>query len=95
MGKKEKKTDNMLLNFVEEQSDFSPASIVNIPYIQLNGRNYAEIEGIHKVLEVNGNNVVFKFKKECARISGEGLYIKSLTDNSAVVKGKITVIEFL
>jgi len=95
MGKKEKKTDNRLLNFVEEQSDFSPSSIAKIPYIQLNGRNHAEIEGIYKLLESSSKNIVVKFKKESVRFNGEGLYIKSLTDKSAVIKGEITTVEFL
>ena len=95
MGKKEKINDNKLLNFVEEQSDFSPASIANIPCIQLNGRNHVEIEGIYKLLESSSENIVIRFKKESVRFNGSGLYIKSLTDKSAVIKGEITVIEFL
>lgn len=95
MGKKEKKADNKLLNLVEEQSDFSPASIANIPYIQLNGRNHAEIEGVYGLVESSSQNIVIRFKKESVRFNGDGLYIKSLTDKSAVIKGEITTIEFL
>ena len=87
--------DNKLLKFAQEQSDFSPESLANIPYIQLSGQNHAEIEGIYKIIECSENIIELKFKKESVRFSGEGLFIKSFTDKSAIINGKIAYIEFL
>lgn len=87
--------DNILFKFAQEQSDFAPESLADIPFIQLSGRNHTEIEGIYKIIECNENIIELKFKKERVRFSGEGLFIKSFTDKSAVIKGKITSIEFL
>ena len=95
MRNKEKTIGDRMLKFAEEQSDFSPEALANIPFIQLCGRNRVEIEGIYKLLECTSNNIVIKLKKDSICLCGSNLYIKHFTEKNAVIEGKVTSIEFL
>jgi YabP family. len=71
----------------------SPAAMPS--HIELNGNREAVVEGCSGVLEYDTGVVRVRAGKLTVRFTGRGLVIQSLTEDSLVVSGFITGIEFL
>ena len=85
---------NSTFKFIEETTDMPPVSLSDIPYIELSGKNHAEIEGIYKISEYTEKTIKLEFKKDIVSFEGYDLVIKYFTDKSAIIKGNIKAVSF-
>ncbi len=83
-----------VLGFAENQTDMSPISLADLPYIEISGQNHIEIEGIYKIIECKENIIKLKFKKQTVSFDGVGLFMQNFSEKNAVIKGKINSVTF-
>lgn len=94
MSKKDNKKESKLLAFAESQTDMSPISLADIPYVEINGRNHIEVDGVYRLLECNDSLIKMHFRKNTISFKGENLHIQSFGIKNATIKGIINSIEF-
>jgi sporulation protein YqfC len=66
-----------------------------LAHLELSGNREAIIEGCKGVLEYDENLVRINTGKMIIRFLGRGLTIRNLTEDSAVIEGYITTIEYM
>ena len=91
---RERTSRKTLSDFLEKQTDMPPISLSDIPYIEISGRKHIELDGVHKILEYNGERIKIRFRKATVLFSGEGLYISNFSGKTAIIKGKLESVVF-
>lgn len=62
--------------------------------IQITGNHSAVVDGCDGVVDYDGEKVILRAGRLTVRFLGRGLRLKRLTENSAVVEGFITAVEY-
>lgn len=83
-----------LADFLEKQTDMPPASLADIPYIEISGKNHIELDGVHKILEYKEEKLRIRFHHCTVCFNGENLCIRNFSQKNAVIEGEIASIEF-
>lgn len=63
--------------------------------IQLTGNRTAVVDGCDGIVDYDEERVLVRTGRFTVRFSGRGLCLKRLTENSAVIEGFISGVEFL
>ncbi len=73
-----------------------PAAVLaNVTHMELNGNTQVTVEGCGGILEYENEVIRVKTGKMVTKFTGRGLQIRCLTDDSLIVEGFLTSIEFL
>lgn len=62
--------------------------------IELTGNRFAVIDGCDGVLDYNEEQVLVRAGRLTVRFAGQGLRVKRLTENAAVLEGTIRAVEY-
>ena len=62
--------------------------------IEVFSNTQAAVDGCNAILEYDESCIKLQCPKLCVSFKGEGLYIKTMTDSSAVIYGTIASIDF-
>lgn len=62
--------------------------------IQLTGNRLAVVDGCDGIVDYDGEKVILRTGRLTVRFLGQGLRLKQLTENSAVVEGAISSVEY-
>ncbi|MDR1467053.1 MAG: YabP/YqfC family sporulation protein [Oscillospiraceae bacterium] len=71
-----------------------PGLLPNVPHIEMNGNREIVVEGSKGVLDYDENIVRIDIGKMIMIFSGRNLNLKCLTQDSLIVEGFVTTIEF-
>lgn len=63
--------------------------------IQLTGNRFAVVDGCDGIVDYDDEKVILRAGRLTVRFSGRGLRLKRLTENSAVVEGFISTVEYV
>ena len=80
---------------IESALELPSGMFGGLAHIELSGNREAIIEGCKGVLEYDENLVRINTGKMIIRFLGRDLTIRNLTDNSAIIEGYITSIEYM
>ncbi len=62
--------------------------------IQLTGNRTAVVDGCDGIVDYDDEKVILRTGRLTVRFSGRGLRLKRLTENSAVIEGFISTVEY-
>lgn len=78
-----------------DKSQLPTGAFINTPHFEMNSNKEVIIEGSSGVLEYDENLIRIKTGKFISQFIGRNLNIKCLTEDSLVIDGFITSIEFV
>ena len=82
------------MSLIEEIERFMNTNNASLNYRYLNiGGNNLYVEGIKGVINLGTNLMQFQIKNQMIEIQGEGLKIKYLDKTTAIITGKILMVE--
>ena len=87
----------MKKKFREKVASILDAPVVAVSqegYIELFSNTQAVVEGCCSILEYDSNIIKLQLNKSIVAFKGEGLFISSLNDSTAIIRGMIVSIEF-
>lgn len=90
MKKREKKAQH-----IAEALDLPLDVICDIPRTEIMGNSEINIENIRGILDYNESSIKINTTVGIIKIDGDELFIESISDESALVKGRIIRIEFV
>lgn len=62
--------------------------------VQITGNRTAVVDGCDGIVDYDGEKVILRMGRLTARFSGRDLKLKRLTENSAVIEGFLTGVEY-
>ncbi len=65
------------------------------PLVQLTGNRSAVVDGCDGIVDYDEEKVILRTGRLTVRFSGKDLRLKRLTENSAVIEGIISAVEYL
>ncbi len=90
MKKREKKAQHIAVAL-----DLPLDVICDIPRSEIMGNSEINIENIRGILDYNESSIKINTTVGIIKIDGDELFIESISDESALVKGRIIRIEFV
>ncbi len=63
--------------------------------VQITGNRSAVVDGCDGIVDYDDEKVILRAGRLTVRFSGRGLRLKRLTENSAVVEGFISTVEYV
>lgn len=90
MKRREKKAQN-----IAQALDLPLDVICDIPRSEIMGNSQINIENIRGILDYNESSIKINTTVGIIKIDGDELFIESISDESALVKGRIIRIEFV
>lgn len=82
-------------NFVARSLEIPVHVVEGLPQIELLGNREAVVEHCQGVLEYNSNIVRLRTPKMMLKFTGRGLCLRSMTDDSVIIEGHISSIDFI
>lgn len=80
---------------VAEALDLPLDVMCDIPRIEMMGTGQISVENIRGILDYNENCIKINTTEGIIKIDGDELFIESISDESAWVKGRIIRVEFV
>lgn len=90
MKRKEKKAQH-----IAEVLDLPLDVVCDIPRTEIMGNSQVNVENIRGILDYNESCIKINTTVGIVKIDGDELFIESISDESASVKGRIIRIEFV
>ncbi|MEA4816360.1 MAG: sporulation protein YqfC [Lachnospiraceae bacterium] len=69
--------------------------VLSLPLISITGREEFFIENLKGIIEYTEEKIRLKTNSGILKIEGSGMVLKSVSDESLEIKGKISKIEFM
>jgi len=91
---KKQNTHDKILKFAQNQTDMPLISLDDLSYIEISGQNHIELDGIRKILEYKDDVIKIRFKHNTVVFKGEKISLANYSQKTAVIEGKIKLIEF-
>lgn len=101
MGHKQKKSDTGIvwgtgcLEKAARKLELPSALLANVTHMEFNGNSQVTVEGCGGILEYSGEVIRVKTGKMVTKFSGRNLQIRCLREDSLLVEGFVTAVEFL
>ena len=71
------------------------AVLANVTHMEFSGNTQVTVEGCGGILEYTGEVIRVKTGKMVTKFSGRNLHIRCLREDSLIVEGFVTAVEFL
>lgn len=72
----------------------APISVISGSFIEIFSNTQASVEGCKGILEYDESCIKLECSDLCVTFKGDGLYIRTMSDSSAMVCGTIASIDF-